>query len=579
MCPENSEEQLQAQHDEGRVLFTWIGYADCRSAIHQLKQSGQISAEEADKLISKLPPETETAEKYKEEGKLARLLEEFPFSEIHVLTDLPDSLSGIYKRWIESEGQRITLHQVEVKDPYDYEEIYTETKEVLSKFSQIDANKTKSRAYFINPGTTAMGTTWTLLSKSIYPGTLYQLSGSQTQPGIISLPFEINVDFLPELEKRRNAGLLIDESPVEVAGLIGSSSLCIELKKDIGRYARTPYPVLLTGPNGSGKEVAAKGIHKQSGREGAFIAVNCGSIPKDLIESHLFGHFEGAFSDAKTDSLGKFHLADKGTLFLDEVGECSLDLQVKLLRALQAKDPSSPTILDIEPVGVAKEQGSKPELQSPVDVRVVFATNQNLAEMVSEKTFRVDLYYRISTLCINVPSLNKRVDDIPDISEHLLAKQNEAMNNQPGNKLPEKTLTVRAKNALCDQEWRGNIRQLNSVIIRAYLNTGSNPEIDEADITRALKQDPLANPATGSVLGKQLPLEKGELDELVKRREAEVRYDYLKRAYDSVEGRGRVAKAAKKVALKESTFRKQEKDACEILEKKRLLRTNDDNGA
>ena len=250
-------------HDENAALFLWIGYADIHSAINQLKQSEKIPPGKADALLKKIE---ETRKEYEEEGKLKRLIDSFSFGEIHVLSDKSEELTDLYKQWIKLEGYPITSYRVDVEDPHDYEEIYKKTKKVLEDFSQQDGNEGKKLAYFINPGTTAMGMTWTLLSKSAYPGVLYQLSGKHVQPRIVDLPFEINLDFLPEIEARKNAGLLIGHDLTDIDGLIGDSQACLDLKTHIARYSKPPYPILLTGPNGSGKGLAARAIHKASGR-------------------------------------------------------------------------------------------------------------------------------------------------------------------------------------------------------------------------------------------------------------------------------------------------------------------------
>ena len=281
--------------------------------------------------------------------------------------------------------------------------------------------------------------------------------------------------------------------------------------------------------------------------------------PATLSILSSLGTLKGPFQVLMKIKKGNSIKADGGTLFLDEIGELSLDLQSKLLTVLESEDSAKPLQLKIHAVG-SRSETSKLELNRTVSVRVIFATNRDLAEMVDNGTFRMDLYYRIATLCIPVPSLNERVDDIPALSKHLLELQNKAM----AEIFPAKTLTARAINALCDQEWSGNIRQLNSVIIRAYINTDLREEIDDADVIHSLGQDPLANRTTGSVYGKPLPLEEGQLEQLENKAKAEVSYHYWKRALDESEKPGKTQKAADKLAFEgsENTIVKKIKKAC-----------------
>jgi two-component system nitrogen regulation response regulator GlnG len=230
--------------------------------------------------------------------------------------------------------------------------------------------------------------------------------------------------------------------------LIGRSTAMVEVYKEIGRVARTEMTVLLTGESGTGKELVARAIHANSTRaRGPFITVNMAAIPKDLIESELYGHEKGSFTGAVERRPGKFELASGGTLFLDEIGEMPVDLQAKLLRVLQERE--------IDRVG-----GSRP---LAVDVRIVAATNADLARSVEEGRFRRDLYYRLAVVPIRLPPLREREGDVILLARHFLAKY--------GEQLKGRTLLL-AKDAeplLLAHPWPGNVRELQNVVQRALL--------------------------------------------------------------------------------------------------------------
>lgn len=237
-------------------------------------------------------------------------------------------------------------------------------------------------------------------------------------------------------------------------GLIISKSKKIErLKKEAYIASQTFSNVLITGESGTGKELLADGIHQSSGRPGAFIKVNCGAIPEELLESEFFGYVDGAFTGAKKEGKpGKFELADGGTLFLDEIGDMPLPLQVKILRVLQEKE--------FERVGDTKTR--------KVDVRILAATNKNLLEMVHAGTFREDLYYRIHVIQLHIPPLRERLEDIPLLCEFLLEKFKAKSYKSI------KGVTQEALLKLGEYEWPGNIRELENVLERAFHFTTNN---------------------------------------------------------------------------------------------------------
>ncbi len=241
--------------------------------------------------------------------------------------------------------------------------------------------------------------------------------------------------------------------------MIGDSDAINHIKDIIEKVAQTDARVLITGPNGTGKELVAHWLHEKSDRAAApLIEVNCAAIPSELIESELFGHVKGAFTSAVKDRAGKFEAADKGTIFLDEIGDMSLSAQAKVLRALQENK--------ISRVGDEKE--------IKVNVRVVAATNKDLTKEIAEGRFREDLYHRLAVILIKVPSLNDRRDDIPKLVEHFAIKIAEEQGNCC------KTFSPDAIKLLQEYDWTGNIRELRNVVERLIILGGS--EISQNDV-------------------------------------------------------------------------------------------------
>ncbi|MGA0543913.1 sigma-54-dependent transcriptional regulator [Brevundimonas sp. VNH65] len=230
--------------------------------------------------------------------------------------------------------------------------------------------------------------------------------------------------------------------------LIGDSPAMRTVKSFGARAAKSNIPVLITGESGVGKEVIARALHGASDRAGKpFVAVNCGALPANLVESILFGHEKGAFTGAVEKTLGKFREAEGGTLFLDEIGELPLDMQVKLLRALQESE--------IDPVGAKRPV--------KVDVRIVSATNRDPAQQVREGAFREDLFYRLNVFPIEAPSLRDRREDIPALVDHFITRFNAEEGRRVMGASPE-TLAL-----LTTHDWPGNVRQLENAVYRALV--------------------------------------------------------------------------------------------------------------
>ena len=260
----------------------------------------------------------------------------------------------------------------------------------------------------------------------------------------------------------REENAQLREAVQRTGEIVGGSGAVRALIEQIARVATTPARVLVTGENGTGKELVARAIHQQSTRaKGPFIEVNCAAIPSELIESELFGHMKGSFTGAVQDRAGKFEQADGGSLFLDEIGDMSLAAQAKVLRVLQEGE--------VTRIGGAKVR--------KVDVRVVAATNKKLEHEISEGRFREDLFYRLNVVPITVPPLRERRDDIPMLVQHFL----ERVAKESG--LPMKLVAPDALERLIALEWPGNIRELRNTVERLLI-LAPGPRILRGDVER-----------------------------------------------------------------------------------------------
>src|SRR5881398_723742 len=251
------------------------------------------------------------------------------------------------------------------------------------------------------------------------------------------------------------------EEKFTFANIIGKSAKMQEIFSIVQRVAKTSSTVLISGESGTGKELIARAIHYNSGRRGKFVAINCGALPETLLESELFGHERGAFTGAIREKRGLFSEADRGTIFLDEIGETTTAMQIKLLRVLQDR--------------IVRRVGSN--IESAVDVRVIAATNRDLAESIQRGTFREDLFYRINVIPITLPPLRQRREDIPLLVEHFITKYSKSMG------VPQKRISTDAMRAIEKYHWPGNVRELENVIERMIaletsevLTTKSLPE-------------------------------------------------------------------------------------------------------
>ena len=325
----------------------------------------------------------------------------------------------------------------------------------------------------------------------------------------ITKPFDRDeIRLVVDKAVRQNAAELERPSPSseDLPGrwrLIGKSAALRKVFDIVDRVAATPTTVLISGESGTGKELVACALHEHGGPAGRpFVKVNCAAIPRDLIESELFGHERGAFTGAVASKPGRFELASGGTLFLDEIGEIPPSSQVKLLRAVQQQE--------IERVGGVRT--------IKVDVRIVAATNRDLKKMVAEGGFREDLYYRLAVVPIHLPPLRERADDVPLLAESILARHAERLGRPP------RSLTPAAVRALQSYPWPGNVRELENVLERSLLFC-DEPAIDAPDlppeVQGAAPPLPVTRPATAQI---------GSLKDIVKGMTEQVERELITRA-------------------------------------------------
>ncbi len=279
----------------------------------------------------------------------------------------------------------------------------------------------------------------------------------------ISKPPDLN-RLLITIRNAMDKSNLVSETKVlkkkvnRVQEMIGHSAPIMKIRETIDKVAPTEARVMITGENGVGKELVARWIHEKSNRaSGPLVEVNCAAIPSELIESELFGHEKGSFTSAIKQRIGKFEQAHGGTLFLDEIGDMSLNAQAKVLRALQEGK--------ITRVGADKD--------ITVDVRVIAATNKELLKEVDAKTFRLDLYHRLSVIIIHVPSLNERKDDIPPLVDQFLADICEDYG------IAKKTIDDETMQLLQGYDWTGNIRELRNVVERLVILSGKTITVED----------------------------------------------------------------------------------------------------
>ena len=443
------------------ILYSWIGFTDLKASWKE-KNIGL--------------------------GPIAQAVSERSFQEVILIYDISDSDCKEYVNWLTT----LTPAQIQTKkavlsSPTHFGDIYEAAVGVIEETLESEADDIEL-TYHLSPGTPAMAAVWIIIAKTRFPATLIE---SSIKGGVndASIPFDISAEFIPDLLRKPDERLekltagLLPEAP-EFENIINR---CNTMKRVVAKARLiTPrsVPVLIEGDSGTGKELLARAIHKAGPRrDKPFIAVNCGAIPSELIESELFGHEKGAFTGADRLRTGYFEAAHTGTLFLDEIGELSLPAQVKLLRALQEKE-------------LTRLGASKP---IPFDVRIIAATNRDLVKEMAEGRFRPDLFYRIAVAVLKLPPLKDRAGDVGLLIDSILGQINTESIAEPGYR--QKKISSGAKNLMLQYDWPGNVRELQNTLRRAAIwTTGTLIEVE--DIRDAML--PIVNHANDSLLHKPL---------------------------------------------------------------------------
>jgi DNA-binding NtrC family response regulator len=520
VCLSHKQDYLMATR---RILATWIGHNDLLGLAFDLDGERQKSV--LDSIKRTLPAE-------KGSGPIKTLVDQERFDEIHLLSNgIKKSITRPFIEWL---GAPCRLHEVDVENPTDYSAIFAAADAVLAEITRGSSNAAPELCIHLSPGTPAMTAIWVLLGKSRYPATFFQSYKGQAWK--TDIPFDLVVDFVPEVLQRPDSNLqhLAARSPQDVAGfesIIGQSQA---IRLAVGRAQKAAVrdvPVLVLGETGTGKEMFARAIHAASHRkDGPFVAINCAAMPKDLLESELFGHAKGAFTGADKPRVGAFETADGGTLFLDEFGECGPEMQAKLLRALQPPPGKGPCHRIFQRVGETIERAS--------NVRIVAATNRDLLQDIRQNQFREDLYYRLAVISLKLPPLRERRTDIPLLAQSLLDQINrEFALTEPGYE-PRK-LTRNALAYVKRHPWRGNVRQLHNALVQAAVMC-DGAEIKPADLASATadQQGGGRPDETGVAIGDGFSIEKHLED---------IQRHYLTLAMD--EANGVLAKAFKLLGL------------------------------
>ena len=411
-----------------RVLVTWIGHADL-IAYSRLGGPSKKDLELIHELVpaSNVVPRPGASEGI---GPVKALIDKQPFSETHLIGNYENALIQHFGKWL---NVRTFPHQVDVSNPSDHSQIYEAVKPILEG---LKLEREDELCFHLSPGTPSAHAIWVLLGKSLYPATFFQTYNEQAKE--YKIPFDITVDVLPQFLKDPDRLWQRLDSAQDMQGfesIVGNSPAINHAKIRAQRAAIHDVTVLVLGESGTGKEMFAEAIHRASSRgDKKMHAINCAAISKDLIESELFGHVKGAFTSADKERKGLFSLAHGSTLFLDEVGECDLGLQAKLLRALQPPHDQDPCHRVFRPVGASADETS--------DVRVIAATNKDLRQMVQNGTFREDLLYRLATITLKLPPLRDRGKDIVGLAESMLIGINVQFSKLHASFYVEKFLSV-----------------------------------------------------------------------------------------------------------------------------------------
>ncbi len=490
------------------------------------------------------------------EGPVLTLLQERTFPFIYIFTT-PNTIENAQKLQEEIARRSTITHtcifNIDIPDPTDYEELFIHMDKLCREIKA--KHKKQKAAYYIaiSSGTPQMQTIWVLLSQSgLFPSTLLKITPprflrqhqkfvSEVRLSLEKLPalsslspkqLDVAATYLRKEKLEAERGDLVLE--FSQYSMIGKSTALGSIEDTIKAASQYDSAVLIQGETGTGKELVARAIHFNSPRKKEpFIVVNCAAIPESLVESELFGHEKGAFTGAIQQKKGKFELADKGTIFLDEVGDMPLTAQAKILRVLQ----------DYEITKVGGVKAIK------TNVRIIAATNKDLLGLIGEDKFREDLYYRLKVIDIKTPALRDRKEDIPLLAEYFLGRHNHIYKQN-------KQLTPEALRLILEYPWPGNIRELENSIERAFV-LSKGAVIKETDLSpeiNANQNDLKAQAHHQNIRKISIPRDGINIDEYLQDLEKAF-YEEAVRMKD-----GNREAAARLLKIKPHTFRKRAKE-------------------
>ncbi|MBI2800023.1 MAG: sigma-54-dependent Fis family transcriptional regulator [Gammaproteobacteria bacterium] len=411
------------------ILLAWVGQTDLKAAIGN-KEAGI--------------------------GPIAQAMTQRRYDLAVLLSNYPKSETTLFVKWLEPKVScPIEMALASLSSPTHFGEIYKTVTAKVNVLRQKYGEAIKL-TYHLSPGTPAMAAVWIIVAKTRFPAELVESSRDHGVKSV-SIPFEMSAEYVPEFFRgpdRDLSALASGEvpAPSTFGDIVYRSETMARAISKARKAAVRNVPILIEGESGTGKELLARAIHNASLRHSKpFIPVNCGAVSPELVESEFFGHKKGAFTGAAADRTGHFEEADGGTLFLDEIGELPLSAQVKLLRALEAKQ--------VVAVGATRPRN--------VDVRIVAATNRNLAHEVAAGRFREDLFYRLAVAVLRLPPLRERIGDLSLLIDHLLGRVNSSSTAETA--WVEKKLSSSAKNLLLNHPWPGNVRELLNTLTRAAI--------------------------------------------------------------------------------------------------------------
>lgn len=472
-----------------KILLCWLGNND-------LKAAGLLPKDQSDRSV----------------GPIAEALQNMSFDQLHLLCNQKGEAIEGYQKWLgERNDIEILSKDISLSSPIHFGDIYSAVDSYLTVLLSVENQEV---TIHLSPGTPAMTAVSILLGKTKYDTKFIQSSKSKGAE-YVDIPFNISAEFIPLASKSQDKKLVklsAGEAPVnaEFSDIITQNPSMLKTIEKASAIAKRDVPALILGDSGTGKELFAKAIHNGSQRSrGPLIIVNCGAIPKDLIDSELFGHAKGAFSGAVSNKIGYFEAADNGTIFLDEFGELPEDAQVRLLRVLQSGEFSR--------VGETTNQ--------KVDVRVIAATNRDLSLEIAEGRFREDLFYRVAIGVIKLPALKDREGDLVLLAEHMMEEINKEAADQPG--YIHKNISVKAKNIILNYAWPGNVRELYGSLLRASLWSDTDMITEEDMQDALLERTEVKSGMSLPEIGKGIDII-GVLDE--------VKQEYIHKALDQTGG-------------------------------------------